>query len=181
LSPTAIGGDACTRSKSTAAASRVGQNRNHDLEREIEACRNVSRRAGELALKHAARGLSPEDKSDDSPVTAADRECEQLIERELRAAFPDDGFLGEEGASGEGRSGRRWIIDPIDGTRDFIRGYKTWSNLIGLEADGEVVLGVCNLPAQGELYWAVRGRAPSSASGASASRRSPAATAPSSA
>jgi histidinol-phosphatase len=127
-------------------------------EREIEVCRNVARRAGELALKHAARGLSPEDKSDDSPVTAADRECEQLIVGELRAAFPDDGFLGEEGASDAGRSGRRWIVDPIDGTRDFIRGYKTWSNLIGLEADGEVVLGVCNLPAQGELYWAVRGR-----------------------
>jgi histidinol phosphatase-like enzyme (inositol monophosphatase family) len=127
-------------------------------EREIEACRNVARRAGELALKHAAGGLSPEDKSDDSPVTAADRECERLIVSELRAAFPDDGFLGEEGASDAGRSGRRWIVDPIDGTRDFIRGYPTWSNLIGLEADGEMVLGVCNLPARGELYWAVRGQ-----------------------
>jgi len=127
-------------------------------EREIEVCRDVARRAGELALRHAAQGLRPEDKSDDSPVTAADRECERLIVGELRAAFPDDGFLGEEGASEPGRSGRRWIVDPIDGTRDFIRGLPTWSNLIGLEADGEVVLGVCNLAAQRELYWAVRGR-----------------------
>jgi histidinol-phosphatase len=126
-------------------------------EREAEVCRSVARRAGELALKHAARGLAPEDKSDDSPVTEADRECEQLIVSELHAEFPDDGFLGEEGSSEPGRSGRRWIIDPIDGTRDFIRGYPTWSNLIGLEADGEVVVGVCNLPAQGQLYWAVRG------------------------
>ena len=131
---------------------------NMKWQHEIEVCRNVARRAGELALKHAAGGLSPEDKSDDSPVTAADRECEQLIVSELRAAFPDDGFLGEEGASDAGKSGRRWIVDPIDGTRDFIRGFPTWSNLIGLEADGEVVLGVCNLPAQGELYWAVRGQ-----------------------
>ncbi len=127
-------------------------------EREIEVCRAVARRAGELALRHAAKGVEPEDKSDDSPVTVADRECERLIVSELRAAFPSDGFLGEEGASDAGRSGRRWIVDPIDGTRDFLRGLPTWSNLIGLEVDGEVVLGTCNLAAQGELYWAVRGQ-----------------------
>lgn len=126
-------------------------------EHEMEVCRAVALRAGELALQHAARGVAAEDKSDDSPVTAADRECEQLIVSELRAAFPADGFLGEEGAAEPGRSGRRWIVDPIDGTRDFVRGLPTWSNLIGLEADGEVVVGVCNLPAQGELYWAARG------------------------
>ena len=55
-------------------------------------------------------------------MTAADRECERLIVSELRAAFPDDGFLGEEGARDAGTSGRRWIVDPIDGTRDFVRG-----------------------------------------------------------
>jgi histidinol phosphatase-like enzyme (inositol monophosphatase family) len=126
-------------------------------ERESEVCRDVAHRAGLLALQHSARGVAAEDKADDSPVTVADRECEQLIVSELRRAFPDDGFLGEEGASEPGRSGRRWIVDPIDGTRDFVRGLPTWSNLIGLEADGEVVVGVCNLPAQGELYWAVRG------------------------
>jgi histidinol-phosphatase len=103
-----------------------------------------------------ARGVTREDKADDSPVTVADRECERLIVEGLAAAFPEDGFLGEEGASRAGTSGRRWIVDPIDGTRDFVRGLPTWSNLIGLEADGEVVLGVCNLAAQRELYWAVR-------------------------
>lgn len=126
-------------------------------EREIEVCREVARRAGELALRHAARGVASEDKSDLSPVTVADRECEQLIVAGLREAFPEDGFLGEEGASDAGRSGRRWVIDPIDGTRDFIRGLPTWSNLVALEADGEVVVGVCHLPAQGEMYWAARG------------------------
>jgi len=126
-------------------------------EREIEVCRDVARRAGELALQHAARGVEREDKSDDSPVTVADRECERLIVSELRAAFPDDGFLGEEGASEGGRSGRLWIVDPVDGTRDFLRGLDTWSNLIALEVEGEVVAGVCNLAARGELYWAVRG------------------------
>jgi fructose-1,6-bisphosphatase/inositol monophosphatase family enzyme len=127
-------------------------------EREIEVCRSVALKAGELALQHAARGVLREDKADDSPVTVADRECEQLIVSELRAAFPDDGFLGEEGASHAGRSGRLWIVDPIDGTRDFVRGLGTWSNLIALEVDDEVVLGTCNMVAQGELYWAVRGQ-----------------------
>jgi histidinol-phosphatase len=127
-------------------------------EREIEVCRDVARRAGELALRHAAKGVRSEDKADDSPVTVADRECERLIVSELRAAFPGDGFLGEEGARDDGTSGRRWIVDPIDGTRDFVRGMPTWSNLVGLEADGEVVLGTCNMAAQGELYWAVRGQ-----------------------
>ena len=138
-------------------APSVGESR-MAWEREIEVCRDVALRAGELALRHAARGVQREDKADDSPVTVADRECEQLIVSELRAAFPGDGFLGEEGADHGGRSGRRWIVDPIDGTRDFVRGLPTWSNLIALEVDGEVVLGTCNLAAQGELYWAVRGK-----------------------
>ena len=126
-------------------------------EHEIDLCREVARRAGALALEHAARGVEREDKADDSPVTVADRECERLIVTALHAAFPDDGFLGEEGATETGTSGRRWIIDPIDGTRDFVRGLPTWSTLIALEAEGEVVVGVCNMAAQGEIYWAVRG------------------------
>jgi fructose-1,6-bisphosphatase/inositol monophosphatase family enzyme len=76
----------------------------------------------------------------------------------LTEAFPDDGLLGEEGARRESRSGRRWVIDPIDGTRDFLRGIPLWSNLLALEADGEVVVGVCNLAGLDELYWAARGR-----------------------
>jgi fructose-1,6-bisphosphatase/inositol monophosphatase family enzyme len=127
-------------------------------EREIEVCRDVARRAGELALRHAAAGVEREDKADDSPVTIADRECEQLIVSELRRAFPGDGVLGEEGALDDGTSGRRWLVDPTDGTRDFLRGLPTWSNLIALEADGAVVLGTCNLVAEGELYWAARGQ-----------------------
>ncbi len=126
-------------------------------EKEIEVCRRVSRRAGKLAVEHAKRGVEREDKSDDSPVTEADRACERLIVSELGKAFPEDGFLGEEGTNDPGWSGRRWIVDPIDGTRDFLRDLPTWSNLIALEVDGEVVLGVCNMVAQGALYWAVKG------------------------
>jgi histidinol-phosphatase len=76
---------------------------------------------------------------------------------ELLSAFPDDGVLGEEGARVEGRSGRRWIVDPIDGTRDFLRGIPSWGHLIALEAEARVVVGVCHLAAQRRLHWAVAG------------------------
>ncbi len=90
-----------------------------------------------------------ETKPDKSPVTRADRECERMIAGMLSDAFPDDGILGEEGARAESRSGRRWIIDPIDGTRDYVRGNPLWANLIALEAAGDVVVGVVNLPILG--------------------------------
>jgi histidinol-phosphatase len=75
----------------------------------------------------------------------------------LEEAYPQDGLLGEEGASKPGSSGRRWIIDPIDGTRDFLRGNRAWGVLIGLEEAGEVVAGAVYLPALDELYTARKG------------------------
>jgi len=128
-----------------------------DFQKELETGRSIARQAGEIALRYYRTGIAFEAKSDDSPVTRADRECEQFIARELERAFPDDGLLGEEGAQKASRNGRRWIIDPIDGTRDFVRGNPAWANLIGLEADGEVVAGFANMPALGELFSASRG------------------------
>src|SRR6266511_1642670 len=126
-------------------------------EREMEVARRVARGAGEIALEYAARGVEAEDKPDHSPVTAADRASEAYIASKLLAAFPEDGLLGEEGGRAAARSGRRWIVDPIDGTRDFLRGVPTWGILIALEAEGEVTVGVCRFPAQGQTYHAVRG------------------------
>jgi len=126
-------------------------------ERELEVARRVARGAGEIALEYAARGVEAEDKPDHSPVTAADRASEAYIASELAAAFPEDGLLGEEGGRAAARSGRRWIVDPIDGTRDFLRGLPTWGILIALEAEGEVTVGVCRFPPQGQTYHAVRG------------------------
>jgi len=127
------------------------------FDKELDVARNVAAQGGRLALEHWARGFAAESKPDLSPVTSADRANEQLISSLLEKAFPEDGILGEEGAAKESRSGRRWIIDPIDGTRDFVRGIPTWGVLIGLEAAGDVVVGACNLPALGELYAAARG------------------------
>jgi len=128
-----------------------------DFQKELETGASIARGAGEIALRYYRTGIPFEAKSDDSPVTRADRECEEFIVRELERAFPDDGLLGEEGAQKASRSGRRWIVDPIDGTRDFVRGNPAWANLIGLEADGEVVAGFANMPALGELFTAARG------------------------
>ncbi len=127
------------------------------FDRELEIVRSVAEQAGRLALENQVRGFEAETKADLSPVTTADRANEQLISRLLEEAYPADGLLGEEGTMRESRSGRRWIIDPIDGTRDFVRGIPTWGVLIALEAEGEVVAGACNLAALGELYCAARG------------------------
>lgn len=124
----------------------------HELEVAIQAAKE----AAELALR-CQSGIVAEPKPDKSPVTQADRECERLIARMLTKAFPEDGLLGEEGAAAESRSGRQWIIDPIDGTRDYVRGNPLWANLIALESGGEVVVGIVNLPVLGLLYTGSRG------------------------
>jgi len=124
---------------------------------ELELLEVVSRQGGAIALSYWNKGLQAETKSDASPVTIADRECERAISRALEEAFPEDGLLGEEGAVKNSRSGRRWIVDPIDGTRDFVRGNRAWAVLIGLEEAGEVVAGVSYLPAMDEMFLAARG------------------------
>lgn len=111
--------------------------------------------AAELALRYQPN-IVAETKPDNSPVTQADRECEKLIAKMLSEAFPGDGVMGEEGARAESTNGRKWIIDPIDGTRDYVRGNPLWANLIALEVDGEVMAGVVNLPMLRRLYSASR-------------------------
>jgi histidinol phosphatase-like enzyme (inositol monophosphatase family) len=127
------------------------------LEKELEVARGAAAKSAEVALRHQAKGIRAETKPDNSPVTIADKESEKLIVAAIENAFPDDGILGEEGARKESKSGRRWIIDPIDGTRDFVRGNPLWCVLIGLEDRGEMVAGVAHLPILRQTYWASRG------------------------
>lgn len=124
---------------------------------EVEFLKQISVEAGKLALDYQRKGISAETKDDDSPVTAADKACEKMLVEAISSRFPDDGILGEEGANKEGSTGRKWIIDPIDGTRDFVRGLPLWANLIGLEQDGKIVAGVANIPLQNTLCWASSG------------------------
>jgi histidinol phosphatase-like enzyme (inositol monophosphatase family) len=128
-----------------------------NYQRERDFAREIAIAAGANAQRIRAGGISAETKSDESPVTVADRDNERLIREAIERDFPDDGILGEEGSSKAGTSGRRWIIDPIDGTRDFVRGNRFWCVLIGLEGAGESMVGVAHFPLLDETYWAVRG------------------------
>ena len=113
--------------------------------------------AGENARRIRSRGVTAETKPDASPVTIADKENERLIREAVEREFPADGILGEEGSSKRGTSGRRWIVDPIDGTRDFVRDNRFWCVLIALEEADESLAGVAHFPMLDETYWAVRG------------------------
>ena len=127
------------------------------FEKELHYARIAARKAADNALKIQSGGVIAETKSDLSPVTIADKEGEKIISEILSDAFPADAILGEEGAEKAGTSGRRWIIDPIDGTRDFVRGNQLWCVLIGLEAEGEVKAGIAYFPMLGQMFQAGRG------------------------
>jgi histidinol-phosphatase len=96
-------------------------------------------------------------KADASPVTQADRAAEAILRTYLLGAFPDDAFLGEETGATAGPSGYEWIVDPIDGTKSFIRGVPLYATLIGCRLAGQGVLGVIAIPALDELVYAARG------------------------
>lgn len=103
-----------------------------------------------------ARDLVVHTKPDSTPVTEADQAVEDALRSTLARARPDDGFLGEEfGVTGGGA--RRWIVDPIDGTKSFLRGSPPWATLLALEEDGDLVLGVASAPALHRRWWATRG------------------------
>jgi histidinol-phosphatase len=117
----------------------------------------LARGAGDITLKYFRKQPETSTKSDGSYVTIADREAESYLRRQIAEAFPDDGILGEEEGELEGRSGRRWILDPIDGTFAFVHGVPLYGVLIALEIENEISVGVVNIPALGELVSAATG------------------------
>jgi histidinol phosphatase-like enzyme (inositol monophosphatase family) len=126
-------------------------------EKELAVAQRLARQAGDFALQYRKGEIQIENKADESPVTVADKECEKIIVAGLTEEFPADGLLGEEGAVKDTPNRRKWIIDPIDGTRDFIRNTRAWSVLIGLEENGACVAGVAYFPATAEMYYAAKG------------------------
>jgi histidinol-phosphatase len=129
----------------------------------IELVTQTAREAAELGAAVAFRyfnqaaAIHSETKDDLSPVTIADRAAEKAILDYLEERFPKHCILAEESGYRPGDRSFRWIIDPIDGTRGFIRGSKYWGTLVGFELDGEVVAGAVCLAALGVTYWAGRG------------------------
>jgi histidinol phosphatase-like enzyme (inositol monophosphatase family) len=124
----------------------------------LSALIEVVTKAGEHTLKYFHHdGLKVDAKQDDSPVTVADREAEQLVRRELLAAFPDDAVQGEEFDDKSGETEYRWVVDPIDGTKSFVCGVPLYSTLLALEKNGEPVAGAIRIPALAEIAVAACG------------------------
>lgn len=103
-----------------------------------------------------ALDLKVDSKPDNSPVSDADRKAEEVIRAQLGRARSRDAIVGEEFGT-TGHSSRKWIIDPIDGTKNFIRGVPVWATLIALAEDDEIVMGVVSAPALNRRWWAAKG------------------------
>ena len=129
-----------------------------DLDQRLTAGLEAAQAAQELILQHyQSADLKVDVKSDDSPVTVADRGAEQLIRERLADAFPDDAVIGEEFGETSGTNAYRWILDPIDGTKAFVAGVPLFGCMLGLQRDRESVLGIVRFPALDEVIYAREG------------------------
>ena len=141
------------------------------MDKILSAAIEAAKAAGDIARHYFRTNLTVETKADRTPVTRADRECETRITEILSAYFPDHGFLGEELGERAGKINSRWIIDPIDGTKNFIRGIPFFATLIALEEAGEITAGAMYAPALDELLYAQKGQGAFFQSAAEEARR----------
>lgn len=125
---------------------------------ELEAALEASRAAGDISRRYFRGNLEVTTKADSTPVTRADVECEQAIREIVLGRFPGHAFYGEETGRSGGASSDVWLVDPIDGTKAFVRGYSMFSTQIALMRESSLVLGVSNAAVFGELAWAETGR-----------------------
>ncbi len=124
----------------------------------LEAAEALARLMGATALRHYRTNLTVERKADGSPVTAADREAERVAREWIAKRFPRDGILGEEFGSRAGAGGRTWLLDPVDGTKSFVRGVPLWGSLVAVVEGDAVLAGAAAFPAVGELLVAAPGQ-----------------------
>ncbi|MBN1230811.1 MAG: inositol monophosphatase family protein [Anaerolineales bacterium] len=131
---------------------------NPSIEELLNFSKTMAEEAGKIAMKYFQTDLNVIRKADNTPVTIADKEIEAFLRKEINAAYPEHAIVGEEqGEEGSQDAKYRWIIDPIDGTKSFMRGIPTFSNLIGLEIDKKVSVGLVNCPALDEMVYAGEG------------------------
>ncbi|MGI6454844.1 MAG: histidinol-phosphatase [bacterium] len=118
----------------------------------------LAEQAGANTLKYFQQSLEIISKPDDSPVTVADRSTEELLRAEIESHYPEDAILGEEYGEKSGTSGYRWVLDPIDGTKSFIRGVPLYGTLIALEKEDTSIFGIMRFPPLNETVAALRGQ-----------------------
>lgn len=123
----------------------------------LESATDLAKRAGEITLEYFNKSLTVETKKDNSPVTIADRKAEEFLRAEIERRYPDDAILGEEFGEKAGTSGRRWIVDPIDGTKNFIRGVPLYGTLVAIEQGGDSIVGIVHVPPLRETTAAMKG------------------------
>ena len=126
------------------------------LDRRFAEAERIARKASGFLLSHEDLRSEIAEKAENDYVTSADRECEGLIISEIRRSFPDDGVYGEESGGSSG-SGPRWIIDPIDGTVDFMASFPDYTVSIAFEDEDGIAFGIVAVPRQGEIFTAMRG------------------------
>src|SRR3989304_4798549 len=117
------------------------------LDELLELALAAARGAGEVALRYFTRDVQVEVKSDQTPVTVADREAERLLRTKIEERFPGHGIVGEEFGVVRDHAPYRWTLDPIDGTQSFIRGVPLWGVMVGVEKNREPIVGVVHFPA----------------------------------
>ena len=117
----------------------------------------IARGAGDVTLRYFRKKFDTRRKANKTFVTEADLEAEAFLRSAIRERYPEDAILGEEEGASEGTSGRRWIVDPIDGTFSFVHGVPFYGVLVGVEVEGEPSVGVIHMPALGETAYAARG------------------------
>lgn len=128
---------------------------NDSYARELQLALDLADMADDVTMRaYLSANLRVHTKPDRTPVTEADRDTEQALREALRAECPADGLVGEEYGSEIAGADRVWVIDPIDGTANFLRGVPVWATLIALVVEGEAVLGVASAPAMGRRWWA---------------------------
>ena len=129
----------------------------NELKQLLDFAVDIARGAGAITSSYFKGSFVAERKTDNSFVTVADRDAERYLRARIVEAFPDDSILGEEEGERSGKSNRRWILDPIDGTYSFVHGVPLYGVLIGVEINEAPVIGVVNLPALEEIVYAARG------------------------
>jgi len=129
-----------------------------ELNNFIEFSTKLIKQSESITLKYFSRKVTPSYKKNKSPVTIADFKCEDFLIKEIKRNFPHHAIYSEERGEFKTDSEYKWIIDPVDGTRNFMRNYAFWGTLLALEYSGEVILGIISLPALKEFIIAAKGK-----------------------